>query len=755
MAADLPAPYEANASWPADQVAPKEQARREREQLMATLRGIAGAREAEANRRVQTRISIERRWIDDLRQYHGVYTEEQQSKLNKSRKSKQFINSTGPKTDTMAARLMDLLFPTDDKNWGIGPTPVPELTAGAQKAAKARAMAERQVDEMEAETPEDQHDTNPDLMAARAAAIEAMKMDTQFRSVMAEARRRADMMAEELDDQLKECQYQAAMRDVIEDGCKIGSGIAKGPLRGEARQSWVQLGDATDQNGAKIATAYELRMADDPAPVFYRVDPWHCFPDPDARTAADSESWYERHLLKKKGLQRLAKQPGFDPDAIRRVLKGGTREALPTFIADLRAITGDTVDAAKDYFTVWEYHGPLEVHEIEALATMFDQPDMLPSGEADPLDEINVCLWFCQGEVLKFGIYPLDSNEPIYSVFCLKKDEASIFGFGIPYIMRQPQSALNAGWRMMLDNAGLSTGPQVVIDQRYIEPADGNWDLTPRKVWRKKADAPAGVAVFETYTIASNQQELAGIIELASKFIDEVTGMPMIAQGEQGQQTTQTMGGMSILMNSANVVFRRIVKNFDDDVTTPNIRRLYHWNMQHSKKDEIKGDMKVDARGSSVLLVREMQAQNLMAIAMNLGGHPVFGPMLKHRDLLIEIFKAHLLAADKLVLSEQEIAQAQQGQQADPEGDPRVIAARIQQETQIQVANLDADSRTKVAQLNYDSTMAKIAEGRNQVLDQLDATEQKVTRETDSKERMFAAELAQTRAQGPSGGGNF
>jgi hypothetical protein len=50
------------------------------------------------------------------------------------------------------------------------------------------------------------------------------------------------------------------------------------------------------------------------------------------------------------------------------------------------------------------------------------------------------------------------------------------------------QRVLNASVRAMMDNAGLSSGPQIVIDGDVIEPADGNgnsYELTPRKVWRK------------------------------------------------------------------------------------------------------------------------------------------------------------------------------------------------------------------------------------------------------------------------------
>jgi hypothetical protein len=129
-----------------------------------------------------------------------------------------------------------------------------------------------------------------------------------------------------------------------------------------------------------------------------------------------------------------------------------------------------------------------------------------------------------------------------------------------------------------------------------------------------------------------------------------------MAQGEIGEIPKNTPFGTTVLtMGNANVVFRDGIKNFDDDVTVPDLRRLYDWNMQFSPKEEIKGDYDVKATGSAVLLVREMQAQSLMAIAMNFGGHPVYGPMLKNRDLLRKIFQAHMIPADEVMLSDEQI----------------------------------------------------------------------------------------------------
>src|SRR5690554_4160406 len=96
-----------------------------RRDLQARMEAIVGALEKEAEERVGKRNLIEKRWLEDLAQYHGRYDDETARNLSVGRKSRLFINQTRPKTNAMEARLADMLFPTDDRNWGIEPTPVP------------------------------------------------------------------------------------------------------------------------------------------------------------------------------------------------------------------------------------------------------------------------------------------------------------------------------------------------------------------------------------------------------------------------------------------------------------------------------------------------------------------------------------------------------------------------------------------------------------------------------------------------------
>ena len=748
------------------------------------LKAIAGRMESEATKRVGQKSAVERRAIEDLEQYWGQYDRTTAEALKKGNKSKLYINMTRPKTDAMAARLMDLLFPTDDKNWGIGPTPVPTLTEAASKAAAAARQLQEQARQAAEQAAEAQADPNDPAAAQKQqqavalndAAKEAQRKADELAGIVQEATTRADNMSAEIDDQLKESNYNAVMRDVIEDACKIGTGVCKGPITGDrVRKGWqkapVKGDDGRPVLGPdgkpQVSNTYELQMSEANHPSMRYVDFWSFFPDMDAKTVEESEGVFERHLLNKKRLRALSKLPGFDKDAIRRLISGKAITTAPSYLADLRNLSGSKENIANDLYHVWEYSGPLSVDDMRDLALgLGDLGTISDIEDADPLAELNAIVWFCQGEVLKFAVYPFDSGECMYSVFNLAKDESSIFGLGIPRIISDPQRSLNSGWRQMMDNAALSTGPQILVSKDLIEPEDGSYEMTPRKIWIIKSALPQDRKAFDTFDIPMHQQELANVIEMSKQFIDDMASMPAIAQGEQGSGVTKTAQGMALLMNSTNVVFRRIVKNFDDDMTTPNIRRFYDWNMQFNPKEEIKGDYDIDARGSSVLLVREMQAQNLMIIATQLSLSPVYGPMLKNRNVLRQLFKAQGIPASEVVLSDDEIdaalakaaADAQaQAQAAQPQPPPEDDGSAA--EIQVEIANMEAGTKIRLAEIQAqieaskrETAMIMLAEKMNMNVDQIEAKLAAIDKQTSSKERIMAAEVAVERANPANGG---
>lgn len=754
------------------------------ERVVAVIKTL----EDEATKRVQMRENVERRWVRDIRQFHGLYDQETENRIDgrnvekkKNKRSTQFINLTRTKTNAMTARLVDLLFPTDDRNWGIKPTPVPELGHAADKVArdiekateqKARMMQQGQAAaQMQNTAAIQQAETGLQQVEAQLTEYEAAREELD--ATLAEARARSDLMQEKMDDQLKESRYGSAARDVIEDGVRIGTGVMKGPVVGTTvRTRWKK-----DQSGG-----YSLVYSTGDEPEYIRVDPWSFFPPMDARTPEEADSIYERHLLSRHQLRKMARRQDIDKDAVRRLLKmaPGSSE-VPNYIVDMNEISEQNEPVQRDRYVVWEYTGPLEGEQIRLLAEALGQTDYLDDmedqGEIDQLEEVYVRCWFCQGEVLSFSEHPLDSGEQLYSVFNLEKDETHMFGYGIPYLMRDSQASLNAAWRMMMDNAGITSGPQIVINKDLVKPADNDYEIIPWKVWEwsGKTSTQGRENPFQEINFANHQVELSNIIALARQQMDEVTAMPKIAEGEQGANVTKTAQGMAMLMNSANVIFRRIVKNYDDDMTVPNIRRLYHWNMQFNDDQSIKGDYEVDARGSSVLLVRELQAQNLLIIAMQFAGHPIFGPMMDAYNMFKQIIKAHQIASDEVMVSQKEYESNVEDQQ-----DPAVVAAQMQSEWEnaklelqrdtndlnSEIANMRNDTERYKIELQFDAIMNKLAESLNIEREKLDeafnreevkaASKERIERDKDAaKERALAAEVAMKKDTGDSSGGSI
>jgi hypothetical protein len=541
-------------------------------------------------------------------------------------------------------------------------------------------------------------------------------------------------------------------------------GAATADLRSQTYQP-TPASQPPDVAPTAPGTAYVLDQQPDPAPEFLWVDPWSFFPDMSARTPDEAEFSFERHLWNAKQLRKAVKTMGLSPEGVSALLRSTPAQVIPTYWAQLREVTSNSsIIGMEARYQVWEFHGILEDEDLAVIAAITGKKDVLDFVTDNPLLEVPVILWFCQGHLLKFAPYPLDSGESMYSVVNFEPDDTSMFGFGVPYLQRDSQSALNGAWRMMMDNGGLSVGPQVVMDTDAVKPADGSWVIRPLKVWLKSATAltkaPESYKPFELFNVTSNQNQLQTIIALAKEFADEETNMPLIAAGGMDSHITKTTGGMSMLMNSANVVFRRVVRNFDDSISSPNIRRMYDWNMQFSKRDDIKGDYCVDARGSSVLLVKEMQSQTLMASLQNFANHPIIGPILRVPQLTRKLFQAQMIHADDAVKSDEQIAaeaeqRAQQAQQGPPPSayDPATVKAN--NDSREKIATERNQTEEKIADITQQTALMTLAQTHNMSLDDLQTKLQINKDNIAHRERTFAAELAMPKTAPHIGGAEF
>lgn len=567
------------------------------------------------------RMEREEEWIKDLRQYKGQYDPDVLAKINPKR-SKAFIRLTRSKVRSTDARMVDMLFPAGDKNWSIQPTPVPSMSQELiEEYRQAIIQRDGEIDE-----------------EALSKAIEEV------------AKERNGNMSKEIDDQLSEGNFPAIARDVLHSGHLFGTGILKGVMVDSTpKRRWTTR---TLPDGSTISVMEEYV---EHKPTYMACAIWNIYPDPYATTLAECEYIWERHVMTRHEVRKLAKRKGFKSDRILKYLrenKKGNISSLRHFENDMRTISGTqtTLGAPDNKYEVLERWGYMDGQQL------YDCGVEVPEKELDR--EFEAVFWLLGDVVIKASINPFESGARPYKFYYFEKDETSIWGVGIPSLMRDPQALFNASVRMAVDNAAMSAGPQIEVNKELLYDDEDVSSLTPFRLWlRRGRGADAGVPALRVYQIESKVGDFLNLAKLFMEFGDESTSIPRFTYGQvDSGSVSKTVGGLSMLMGQANITLKDVVKNWDDGITTPFITDLYNWNMQFSEKENIKGDFQVIARGSTSLVAKELRSHALDAFAGSTN-NPIDGPYIKRAKLLQERARALDLNPDDLVKDEEEVTQ--------------------------------------------------------------------------------------------------
>ena len=131
-------------------------------------------------------------------------------------------------------------------------------------------------------------------------------------------------------------------------------------------------------------------------------------------------------MMRRRDLREFAQQPGVFKGAVREILREGPQEHVPAYLTELDAIAEEEASTARsldNVFVVWEYRGPLEEDEMQALmrVLMMDADSELDPELAeqlvDPLFSVDAAIWFCQGRVLKVAINHVGrQREPLQRI---------------------------------------------------------------------------------------------------------------------------------------------------------------------------------------------------------------------------------------------------------------------------------------------------------------------------------------------------
>lgn len=503
-----------------------------------------------------------------------------------------FINITAPYCDAAAARVGDMLLPTDEFGFSIDSTPIPSAIPIAKGELPPELLA--QVDQ-----------SFPNAEADEEVAAQKQKtIDDFIESTKADldrASQAAKKAETRIQDWLTECQYQAHARKQIDDCAKIGTGILKGPI--------------PDLSSSFAMVDGEFILKEDIKPVSRHVSYRNCYPDPNCGNDIHNGSYHwERDTITKRQVHALLRNETYIQSQVELVIEEGPTQAVVEFSHE-SGTPGIKSAVDGEQYEIWYYFGSIDKEDLEAAGCECEDDQKIVDVS---LEIINNHVVRAQVNMNPRGSFPYD-----YMVWKRLKDTP--FGMGVARQVRAPQEVINGAVRNMMDNAGLAGGPMSIYLDGLVEPENGIMEIKPRKMWVAAEDAEIDDVrkAFSYITMPMMTVELQSIINQAMKWAEDTTGLPMIMQGQQGK-APDTVGGMQILNNNASTVLRRIARQFDDLVTEPHIRRYYDYLLEYGEDDEEKGDFIIDAKGSSALVERDIQNQNIL----NMGGlvtNPIFG----------------------------------------------------------------------------------------------------------------------------------
>lgn len=552
-------------------------------------------------------------WIKSARQYLGIYDPDIESRLGTDR-SKAYPKLTRVKVVSMVSRLMNLLFPTSEKNWSLQPAPYPNL---------ATTDLQNILDEL--------------VQSAQGGQLTDGQIETAIREF---AKKRAANLENEIDDQLSELggdrmlSYIAMVRQVIFSGVMFGCGIMKGPfVRMQKQRKWQLMpstpaavvphpvtGEPTPV-AAQPAT-YEATEVDVYRPQFEFVPLWQYYPDMSAKRFSQLDGQFERHIMSRHQVRKLADRPDFMKDAVLNYLATHTEGNYKreTYETELKAmgVHSQVNDSSGRKYEALEWNGFVSALDLQAAGVV------LPEGTA--ADEVEAVIWTLDNVVIKADINPwvqMEGGEKVhmYHHFIFEEDATALMGNGLPNIMRDSQMSVCAATRMSLDNAGVTCGPMLEINTDLLRPDQDLQSVFAYKIWyRDGTGAESQYPAVKEIQISSHLAELKQLVDMFREFADIETFINPATGGDMQKGPSEpfrTAAGASMLRGDAALPFKDVVRNFDN-FTESVISTLIAFNEQYPSRNDVQGDFQVEARGATSLIAKEVRGIALDSLAQSM-----------------------------------------------------------------------------------------------------------------------------------------
>lgn len=578
------------------------------------------------------RMELNNRLQDCQRRRAGEYEETKLQAIREQGGSEIYMQITSAKCRAAKAWLSDLFSPSGDRPWRLQPTPIPELPPAIEQQLVMQAVQGA----MELGVPMEQ--VQAMVMKHRDRLIDELKV---------EAEERAERMSEKIEDLMVESGYREAFDEFLDDLVTYPFAVMKGiEFRRTKKLQWLAGEDGS----------FQPAMGQEIIPMVRRVSPFRCYPSPATGAKIDDHWVIEHHSFTRQDLVNMRGAPGYNSEAIAHVLNhyglGGLREWIWDDEERDNLAGRFSSSADKELIDALEFSGRLSGRQLL---------DWGMTGQIDEFEEYPVSVMVVHDYVIRALLNPDPAGKPDYHKACWSNVPGNFAGIALPESLADCQDTCNAAARSLINNMGMSSGPQVWVETDRLAAGEDISVMHPWKIWQTTTGAGAGsgngIGFFQP---ASNASELMTIYERFSRYADDISGLPAYAYGsDQAAGAGKTASGLSMLMNAASKTIKHVVRNVDIYVIEPVVEKFYNFVMLTSDDEMLKGDCVPHARGSEALIHKEsatMRQQELLAMTANPIDMQIIG-LDGRREQLREVFKSGDIPVDRIIPTKEEMQQ--------------------------------------------------------------------------------------------------
>jgi hypothetical protein len=486
------------------------------------------------------RKAKELEWIQNLRQYKRQYDPEILAKIREYEGSEVYPNYTRSKVKPTISKINSIFFPVTNRAWELA-------------ADNTQRVPQDILQEVNQEIAEMQQNQQP------------VDQDTVKRLFKNKIQNRLKQATNIIDDQFVDMKFEEKFNSVNYSAVVFGTGIMKG-VTTQAKTQY-EMSFTPDGVSQQEKVVYK--------PNVEYVPIWNVYPDYSTYDQDKLSYVFERHKMSKKDLLNLSKYEGFNEEAIRKFISENPEGSYnkPNWEQLLEGLSKDRTKPQNimGQYEVLEYWGYIDGHFLNE------------EGEYNPDDSYMANVWILGNTIIYKDLADIETPSSLYHFYYYEKDDSSIFGEGLPSILRGTQLTISASARMMIDNSTTTVSPQVEVNVDLLTAGQDISKYHPRKIWyREGRGNEAQYPAIRAINFDSHIQDYLAIIQAFKQFGDEESNLPAFIWGSTENIPSRTTAtGMTQLNSNTNLSIADVVKGFEKE-NMKLLTQLIKWNRDYN-----------------------------------------------------------------------------------------------------------------------------------------------------------------------------